>query len=153
MPAIHINQDHAPVLVVRWSGIATDNEFDVFLDVMSGVLDAQESHAFVFDASDAKPAPIPQQRRLGAWMKVNKERIKLYSCGAALVFPSPVFRFALSALFMIQPMPVAYLVCASRMEAITWAKEQVGAGQAAAALSARDRMSPSSHRRSGVRFG
>ena len=152
MSAIHINQDHAPVLVVFWKGTATDDEFDVFLDIMSGVLDAQEPHAFVFDASEANPAPTKQQRRMGAWMKVNKERIKLYSCGASLVFPSPFFRFALSALFMIQPMPVPYLVCATRMEAISWAKDQVSATQIAA-LSARDRMSPSSHRRSGVRFG
>jgi hypothetical protein len=152
MQAIHINQDHSPVLVVFWRGVATEDEFDVFLDIMSGVLDAQEPHAFVFDASEARPAPLTQQRRMGAWMKINREKIKLYSSGCALVFPSPVFRFALSALFMIQPMPVPYIVCASRMDGLTWAKDQVSATQAAA-LSAREGIPSSGRRRSRARFG
>jgi hypothetical protein len=125
VPAIQIIQDHSPILLFCFNGIANDKEFDAFLDVLSSVLDSKQKHAYIFDATEAGLTPTAHQRRMGDWMKANRDETRRYTVGCAFVFPSPIFRFVLSAIFMVQPMSCPYLVSGDREKAFAWATDQL----------------------------
>jgi hypothetical protein len=52
------------------------------------------------------------------WLKRTEEVTRRYCLGVAMISPSAGFRFVLSAIFVVQPMPCPYEVCSSYAEAV-----------------------------------
>ncbi len=125
MGAIHIDDSRHPLVIVTFTGVATDAEFETYLDEMKRNLERRRPTAMVLDATNAGSTPPTHRRRQAEWLKEHEALLKQYSAGTAFVITSPLVRGALTAILWVQPMPASHTVVATRHEAEKWAIEQL----------------------------
>ncbi len=127
MAAILIDESRFPLVVVTFPGSYSDQEFDRYLETMSGLLQRRTKNVTVLDARQSGSPPAKQRAKQAAWMKDNRALLEQYSCGSAFVISSPIVRGALTAILWLQPMPVAHTVVATLAEAEQWAATRLRA--------------------------
>jgi hypothetical protein len=129
--SIEVDETRFPLVVVTFVGVATDAEFEAYLERMSDVMARREVTATVLDASRAGPTPPKQRARQADWIKANADVLRRYSAGSAFVITSPLIRGLLTAILWLAPMPQAHDVFSSRAAAEQWAVARLRArGQA-----------------------
>lgn len=113
-----------PIIVVRFLGTHTDDEFEGYLARMSELLaDSRGIHGLVLDATQAK-VPTGRQARMQAnWMRDNAVGIRERTVGTAFVLSSPALRGVLKAILMMQPIPSPYRVVPTPEEATAWLRQ------------------------------
>jgi hypothetical protein len=121
-----------PIVTVTFDGLATDAEFDAYLDTMSRtVLDRREMTVTILDARASGRAPASQRKKQADWLKQHEHRLRQYSLGTAFVIDSPLVRGVLTAILWVQPMATAYTIVGTLEAAERWAAEQLRAAGAA----------------------
>lgn len=63
-----------------------------------------------------------QVQKVAQWMKATADETRKWCVGNGIVSRSLGFRFLLSSIFLVKPMPCPYQVCASFDEAMTWVR-------------------------------
>lgn len=101
-PEIRIDDRYWPLVVVTFEGAATATSFARFLARMDSYLEKKERHLYLLDGRDGAMMGAPERAAQGAWLKKNKEELKRYSAGTALVVRSAAVRFVLSAMYLVQ---------------------------------------------------
>jgi hypothetical protein len=123
--SITIDESKWPIIVVTFSGTPNDEEFAAYLAKLTTCLQKKVPSAYVIDARHSPNPPTKHRKMQADWMKENKELIKDRSAGTAFVFSSAIFRFVLSAIFLIQTLPHPYIVVGTLEEALDWAQKQL----------------------------
>jgi hypothetical protein len=126
MSNIKIDDTHWPIVVVTTIGVCSDQEFESYLSWMTKSLQRKTRVVTIIDLSQAGRTPKHQRQHQTSWMQAHKEALSLYSAGTAFVFTSPVFRFILSSIFLVQSPPGDYCVVGTIEEARVWAYKQLG---------------------------
>jgi hypothetical protein len=125
MPAVEVDEKHYPLVFIKFTGEPTLDEFRAYLGRLSQLLKRPGHRALVLEASYRANA---FQRKLQAeWIKDNLETVKQKTAGMAFVIQSSLVRGALTAIFWIQPLPVPYVIVATREQAEAWARQQLAA--------------------------
>ena len=125
MPAVEVDEGHYPLVFIKFTGEPTRDEFRAYLERLSQLLKRPGYRALVLESSYRANAI---QRQLQAeWIKQNLETVKLKTAGMAFVIQSTLVRGALTAIFWIQPLPVPYVIVATREQAEAWARRQLAA--------------------------
>ncbi len=115
-----------PLITVTFDGLATDAEFDAYLDQMTEmVLARKERTVTILDARASGRAPATQRKKQADWLKEHDADLRRYSLGTAFVITSPLVRGVLTAILWVQPMATAHVVVASMDAAERWAAEQL----------------------------
>jgi hypothetical protein len=125
MSAIHIDTEGWPIAVIKFEGVPSDRECDNHLRRLSNLLERREPWVTIIDASRAGITPNAHRRKQAEWVSANDASLRSYSLGVAFVFTSPVFRFVLSTIVLIQPLPMPYTICATLGDALRWARQRV----------------------------
>ncbi len=107
-------------LRVVMRGHVSEAEFDRFIDDMESAYRSHARVGWLVDVRELKHIPIAHSLRLANWMKEHRSIVEAQCAGVALVTNGPILRFALSAIFLIQPMPCPYVVERSMDEARDW---------------------------------
>jgi hypothetical protein len=128
MAAIRVDENRWPVVIADFSGEQTDDQLASYLRHIKRYLDARKRFALIVDLRQATRTPLSQQAQIAEWLKSNVNSFRKLNVATAFVFSSPVFRFVLSRVFLIQPMPSPHLVTADFEEAVTWAWVQITKG-------------------------
>jgi hypothetical protein len=123
--AISFDEMRYPIVVVTFVGLATDVEFDNYLRGLDEIFARRQKVVTIVDATLAEITPAGQRQKQAAWLKTNVDVLRRYSLGTALVFTSPIFRFVLSTMFVVQPLPTPYVVVGQLDDALVWASTQV----------------------------
>lgn len=63
-------------------------------------------------------------QKVARWMKQTSDKTRELCVGNGIVSQSLGFRFLLSSIFLVKPMPCPYQVCASFDEAFQWVRER-----------------------------
>lgn len=130
--AIHIDDSRFPLVVIRYVGSTSDQEFEQYLSQMEElVLARRATNAVILDASKADAASATQRRMQAEWMKAHETTLRRYSVGNAFVITSTVVRGALTAIFWLQPPAVPSDVFSTYAAAEAWALERLAAAGAA----------------------
>jgi hypothetical protein len=121
-PSIRIESRSAEgVICVFMDTLPSDAEYRGYLDEMERMLHARRGQVVVLTLAGALRLPEHQRRMQSDWLARNARALRERSPGTALVLPSALLRFAMSAMLMLSPMPHPYRVCDSLDEALEWA--------------------------------
>src|SRR5262249_18733773 len=118
--SIEIDESRLPLIYVRFSGPATDIEFDRYLSRISAIVERRRAHAVVFDAlRAARPTPV-QRTHQTDWLKAHDTLMRQFAVGCAFVVGSALVRGALTAMFWVQPPAMPSIITARLDEAERW---------------------------------
>ena len=122
MAAPKLDLSRRPLITVTFVGLATEAEFDEYLDEMTRmILERKEKTVTILDARASGRAPATPRKKQADWLKQHERELRRYSLGTAFVIDSPLVRGVLTAIFWVQPMATAYAIVGTLEEAERWA--------------------------------
>lgn len=122
---IVIDEREAPLYVVSFDGVTTDDQFRNYLDHVLCITKRGERHAMVYDATHAGWIP-PSQRKLQAdWMREHDKLNRDTTAGLSFVLPSPLLRGVLTAILWLQPMPCPHSIVSTLDEGLSWCRARL----------------------------
>jgi hypothetical protein len=123
-----IDASRWPLLIITFTGAATDREYEVFLEARTAHLARRERHAIILDGRACGPMP-PSQRKLQAdWQREYAELARRFTLGVAFLSASPIMRGVLTAILWMQPIASPYTVLSTWAEAERWTAERLRPG-------------------------
>lgn len=123
--AIEIDDSRHPLVIVTFTGVATDAEFRDYLAGMTEMLQRRQVNAVILDSRRAAQTP-PVQRKLQAdWLKEHEPLLRRYSAGTAFIITSGLIRGILTAILWLQPLAGPHTVVATMEEAERWCAERL----------------------------
>ncbi len=121
-----IDDSRFPLVVVRFVGLLTDEDFRAYLERAEAVR-SRGPNAAILDATHAGYLPARQRRMQAEWMKRHREMLRRNSLGSAFVVPSPLIRGVLTAILWIADMPGPHVVVETYAEAEEWVRAKLDA--------------------------
>ena len=125
MPAIEEDESRFPLVVIRFNGVASDAEFEGYLDRQSARIARDQVNAIVIDARRAGATPAKQRRRQAQWMREHAATLARWSVGTAFVIDSAMVRGLLTAILWVQPMPTPHVIVTTMEQAESWARAKL----------------------------
>jgi hypothetical protein len=137
MSAIRLDLSCPPIVLTVFRGKQTDQDVDAYIAAMDAMYARRRRYAGVslMLQYSAEPRHL---RRIAEWTRKTKPLVADLCVGAAMVAPSPGFRFILSSLLVIQPLPVSYQVVGTVDEAGDWIANQLAQTKLTAPSTMRD---------------
>ncbi len=125
MSAIATEAPQDDLLIFHFTHVPNDQEFENYLRTLDGLLDRRRRYAVILDVQTKELMPRSQRRAQAEWMKRRRTDLEKFCAGTAFVFQSAVYRFVLSSIFLLQPIPTPYEICANVDEALAWARQKL----------------------------
>ncbi|MGZ6077374.1 MAG: hypothetical protein ACXWK6_06175 [Myxococcaceae bacterium] len=151
-PASNITVDESlwPLLVVRLTGLPTDQHFEEFLAKRATHFARRQKHVVIYDTASFR-VPTPEQRqRLISWFKERVALQKQLSLGSALVITSPIIRLTLSTVLHFAQTETPHHVTRTLSEAASWSADRLAAaGYFVEAQRVRTQFGMAQHRNAG----
>lgn len=132
-PYFHLDESSWPIVVFRFHGEPTDEEFEAYLKAMEGLYARNERFTMVFDARGTVNLKAKHRRRQADWLKQHAARIRRLNPGSAFIIDSPFVRGLLTAILWLQPLPAPHKVFSSMDEAVAWCRDRLERGSAVSA--------------------
>jgi len=122
VPAIEINVDQWPVCFVKIDGDQKLADFEGYIATFNRFYERGERFAVI---TYLKEYTVKGEiiSRVGRWFQETEPLIHRYWASNAMVSPSAGFRFVLSAVYLVKPLPIPNRVCASKEEAVTFTRQ------------------------------
>jgi hypothetical protein len=121
--AISLVTDAWPVCFVRIDGDQTLEEYEQYIAAFNRLYERQQPFAIV-----TRILTYRSNReiiaRTGRWFKETEPLIQKWWVSNAMVSESTGFRFLLSAVFLIKPLPIPYAVTATVDDALRFTREK-----------------------------
>ena len=117
-----------PMLLSRFSGAVSDEQFDEYLRRGTANLQRGELYVTVLEMGSMHLPTTAQRQRQTVWMKIHGRALREQLLGTAFVITSPIIRLGLSTLFHIVPQPVPYIVVPDLDTGVRWALRRLEAG-------------------------
>lgn len=118
---IQVDETRRPLLVVTFTGVATDEEFNAYLDAQTRVVRRRQLTVTLIDAMNAGQLLPSHRKQQAEWQRQHTDILKEYSLGTAFAISSPIVRGFLTAILWVQPLPHPHHITASRADAECWA--------------------------------
>ena len=122
MAGVEISTVHWPLLLVKFDGEQTMRDVDYFLGEMSAAHARKEPYASI-SLMRKYSSERTHVQKVAQWMKATADETKKWCVGNSIVSKSLGFRFLLSSIFLVKPMPCPYNVCSSWDEAMSWIRQ------------------------------
>ena len=119
MAGVEISTQHWPLLLVKFDGQQTMRDADYFISEMSAAHARKTPYASI-SLMRKYSSERSQVNKVAQWMKATADETRRWCVGNGIVSQSLGFRFLLSSIFLVKPMPCPYSVCSSWDEAMTW---------------------------------
>jgi hypothetical protein len=116
MAGVDVDIAHWPVVLVKFDADQTMADCERFIAGMDAIHRRQEPYASISYMRHYS-TDRAQVNRVARWMKDTAEQTRRWCVGTGIVTQSLGFRFLLSSIFLIKPMPCPYQVCGSFDEA------------------------------------
>jgi hypothetical protein len=123
MPGVEVSTDYWPVLLVKFDGHQTMDDTDYFIREMDAVHARKELYASISLMRKYSTERV-HVHKFANWMKQTADAPRDYCVGNGIISQSVGFRFLLSSIFLIKPMPCPYQVFSHFNEAFAWVREQ-----------------------------
>lgn len=124
--SIEIDRTQPLLVIVRFHGAATDEEFQAYVDAYSKIVETEPRFGAVYVTAPNLPMTPPRQVRMQArFMKEASDKIAERVVGVAFSLPSPLMRGVLRGVLMLQPMPCPHTVVGTEAEGVSWVKARL----------------------------
>lgn len=118
--SITIDESLRPLIISRFSGRATDADYESFLAQGSAFLQRGERYVNVIDLSRLEVPTAAQRWRQAEWLETHAELMQERLLGCALVITSPFLRMTLSVIHHVRPIPVPFVVVSDVASGVEW---------------------------------
>jgi hypothetical protein len=124
MRCYSIDESRFPLVVVTGHGEIPFEDFQQYLvDIEKIIRRGRQAH--VLDFRDAQVPSAEVRRGKAEWFKKHKQLMVDNVAGTAVVFHSPLFRFMLSSIMLIVPIPVPFSTHGVLEDGIAWSQRQL----------------------------
>lgn len=113
-----------PYVFTRFDGVQTLPELDAYIARMDAEVHRRKQPYLGVTYLKKYSRDKEVVARMQKWMAETKQLTREHCVAIAMVNSSTGFRFLLSAIFVIQPMPCPYEVCASYADALAFVDGQ-----------------------------
>jgi hypothetical protein len=119
--AIEILTEQWPVVFIKIDGEPTIDDFHAYILSFNQMYEKEQQFSIVTWVKKYKTnTGIVAQ--IGKWFKETEPLMKKYWVSNAMVSPSAGFRFLLSAVYLVKPLPISSRVCATPAEAVEFTR-------------------------------
>jgi hypothetical protein len=115
--------DQWPFVLTKFDGDQSQAELEAYIQRMNQV-HARKQRYVGISYLKRYSRERPHVERIARWLKESEEVTREYCLGVSMINASIGFRFVLSGIFLIKPMPCPYHVCATFEEAVTFVRRQ-----------------------------
>jgi hypothetical protein len=119
--SVEILTNQWPICFIKIDGDQTAADFEGYIAAFNRFYEEQERFSVVTYLKRYS-ANTQLIARVGRWFKETEPLIRRYWVSNAMVSPSPGFRFVLSAVYLIKPLPIANRVFATPEEALAFTR-------------------------------
>jgi hypothetical protein len=124
MRSYSIDDSRFPLVVVTGRGEISFEDFQQYLiDIERVIKRGRQAHVLDFREANVPSSEI--RRGKAEWFKHNKQLMKDNVAGTAVVFNSPLFRFMLTSIMLIVPIPVPFSTHGTLDDGVEWAAAQL----------------------------
>jgi hypothetical protein len=124
MRSYSIDDSRFPLVVVTGRGEIPFDDFKQYLvDIERVIRRGRQAH--VLDFREAQVPSSEIRRGKADWFKRNKQLMQANVAGTAVVFNSPLFRFMLTSIMLIVPIPVPFSTHGTLDDGVGWAAAQL----------------------------
>jgi hypothetical protein len=121
MAGVEVSTEHFPLVLVKFDADQTMQDCERFMDAMDEIHRRRQPYLSVSYMRKYN-TDREQVRRVAEWMKANAHLTREFCVATGIVTQSLGFRFLLSSIFLIRPMPCPYQVCRSFDEAVAFVR-------------------------------
>lgn len=122
---LHVDLTRHPLATLAQYELLDDSEFERLFQVLDELVARAEPFALLYIADYEGSASAERTLRQAQWIKANRDALRSHCVGFGLVFSSPVIRFMLSGMSLIQPFPIPQRTFAEAALAEHWLIEQL----------------------------
>jgi hypothetical protein len=120
---IQLDLDQWPFVFTKFDGSQSLVDLDEYVRRMSEVHGRKERYVGITYIKRYSRERAHTER-MARWLKESGHETREFCLAAGMVNASTGFRFILSGLFLIKPMPCPYQVCATFDEALAFVRQQ-----------------------------
>jgi hypothetical protein len=121
--AIDLVLDQWPIVYTRFDGDQTIAELEAYIKKVDAVHARRQPYVGI-SYLKRYARDRPQLERIAKWIKDTEEVTREFCVATGMINNSVGFRFLLSTIFLIKPMPCPYQVCASFDDALAFVRRQ-----------------------------
>ncbi len=124
MRCYSIDESRFPLVVVAARGDIPFDDFQQYLVDIERII-RRGPQAHVLDFRDCKVPGADVRRGKAEWFKRHRALMEANVAGTAVVFQSPLFRFMLSSIMLLVPIPVPFSTHGELADGVAWARRQL----------------------------
>lgn len=113
-----------PLLVVKFVGTTSDQEFEAYLTRMTGYLQRGDKHICIYDSTEMKDSPLVHRQKQLEWLKANDALLRQWMIGTGFVITSPIIRLAMNVISQLNKPPCPQTATPTMQAALEWAAER-----------------------------
>jgi hypothetical protein len=123
MAGVEVSTAHFPVVLVKFDADQTMADCERFMAEMDAIHRRKQPYLSISYMRKYNTDRV-QVRRVAEWMKANADKTREFCVATGIVTQSLGFRFLLSSIFLIRPMPCPYQVCSSFAQAVAFVRTE-----------------------------
>ena len=116
-----------PLLVIKFDGDATDEEYAASLAERTLLLFQRQKYCVLLDGTTCGAMPASQRKLEADWTREHHALLAQFLVGIVFVSSSPLLRAALTAILWLQPFAWPHTIVSTLAEAEIWASDRLRA--------------------------
>jgi hypothetical protein len=122
---ITFDESHWPLLIIRYEGSPTLEQYDTYLRERTRYLLRGEPHVTLSDARTTRLCSLEYRHHFAGWMRENTYLLEQTVLGTALVLGSSFLRLMVSTLLPLRPQSIPYSLAATPEAGALWCAERL----------------------------
>ncbi len=125
MGQVIMEEREKPLMRMTYQGVPDEAEWQRHIDVMSDWARRGEIYGVVIDAREVGRIPATLRRGIMDWITRDKQHLRAYCAGGALIFASPVQQGLWTAISWVTPSPIPVKIFRELEGAEAWVRSQL----------------------------
>ncbi len=113
-----------PLVLVKFEGESSDQEFEAHLKKMSEYLQRQEKYLCIYDSTLMKNSPMSHRQMQVEWLQTNDAMLRQWMIGTGFVITSPLARLAMTVISTLNKPPCPLNNFSTLEPALAWAADR-----------------------------
>jgi hypothetical protein len=122
---IHLDESLWPLLLVRFTGVASESDFEEYLSRLYALLERREPFVIITDTTQLSWHGASLRHRQAEWSRKHEAAMRERVLGHATIITSTFVRLSVSILDHLYPRPMPHVEVANLPSALAWVTERL----------------------------
>lgn len=125
MGEVVFDEAEKPLMRMTYHGLCDDAEWQRHIDQMSEWARRGEPYGVIIDAREVGRVPATQRRGIIEWINRDRQHLRTYCAGGALVFATAIQQGLWTAISWVAPSPIPVKIFRDIASAEAWLRGQL----------------------------